>query len=777
MSSKNLKSKKMNILVVDDEDKVRNQLTTALVDIGHRVDIATSGEEAIDKFKSDTYRIALVDMVMPGLQCLELLKALKDINPDTCIIVLTQNINVKNAVQAMKLGAYDYITKPWDLDEIVVTVERAIERCELISELQEKSHYKNMLISKSINDLSSSDETVRRMAAEDLGDIGNEEAIDALLELFSDDSIAVQEAAEDALIKIGGEEAIQKIIPMLQSNQANLRNFATEMLENLGVKAVPTLSDLLKNADHDVRKFAVDVLGIVGCDEGVKPLIAALDDPHVNVSSGAAEALGNIGNVECVDHLIKKLSGDPWLVYAVIESLGKIADKKAVAPLINLAHEDDPVLLSSKIRALGLIGDTKACGFLFSLFEDEDNFLEGQIVEALEQIWEKSGENIFKDVDQGKVIKLLIPMLKEEIDQELRLSVINMIGRMKCNEAVSELLTCVSDENEDIREAAYRAIVQADISDDFINVLLSNLQNGEEQLQQVVIKIFGEIKCKEAGNTIADLMVKHVNSAIREEAANTLGKLDNKEEYAQNLINVLKDKSIDVQKAAICSLGLIKDVRAIDHMEALLGDKNLSETATNALISIGGERQLNSMSSLLKDSNPLCRSAAITIIGEIQTEDITGQLKDAMNDQNVYVRKAAIDVIAKIENSSFIEDLATSLHDEDKYVRIAATNALTKFNDPQVIDHLIAVVHAQDERIRYKAVQGLMKFKDEKVVYALISLLEDESNMVRIIALEALGETGDKEAICHIENVLETSNDDDILEAANNSLEKLYNQD
>ncbi len=765
----------IDILVVDDEEHIRRDLKGVLTGMGYNAVFAETGEEAVEICGNNNFRLAIMDLIMPGgLHGLELLQEIKNTSDDICIIVLTRSNNIKSAVQAMKIGAYDYITKPCDNDEIEIVVKKAIERCELLRELGEKHHYKNLLISKSLEDLQSPDETVRRLAAEDLGEFGSESAVDALLELFQDTSIAVQEAAEHALIQIGGENTVRKIIPMLQSNQANIRNFANEMLESMGEKAVPILAELLADDDHDIRKFSVDLLGLIGCEAGVESLVKALNDKHINVSSGAAEALGNIGSDEALEPLLEKLNDDPWLAYAIVESLGKIGNKKAVEPLINLDHGDDEVLLASKVRALGTIGDAGATKFLFSLFDSPDDFLKGQVIEALEQIRAKSHENIFKDLDQSKILKQAIPML-EDTDEDLKLSIIKMIREMECDNKIEALLPCLSDSSEQIQEATYEAIVTAGLSGKTAGLALEYVKKCDDGLTQTIVKIFGETECEETGDTVADLLKNHSNLAIREEAANTIGILPNNNKYVDNLVEALQDSSLEVKKASTRSLGVIGDPKAIDPLVSLLKYDDLNKDATDGLLLIGNKSSVDCLLPLLNDEHPLCRAAAITIFGNLNPDKINDKISDALRDGNAKVRKAAIDIIAKTGDKSYLDDLITALHDGDKFVQISAANALSKFYDPKIIDPFIALLHDPDERIRYNAIQGLMKFKDERIVYALVSLLSDKSSMVKIVALDALGEMGDESAVCHIENMLETVEDDDLFEAANNALEKLQN--
>lgn len=117
-----------HILIVDDEELYRQLLTTRLSRGGHTLSEAGDGETAVEIARHSTIDLALVDIKMPGMDGLELLGQLKAIDPRTEVIVLTGHANVDSAIAAMKLGAYDYLSKPYKLSELDVTVERALEK-------------------------------------------------------------------------------------------------------------------------------------------------------------------------------------------------------------------------------------------------------------------------------------------------------------------------------------------------------------------------------------------------------------------------------------------------------------------------------------------------------------------------------------------------------------------------------------------------------------------------------------------------------------------------
>jgi DNA-binding NtrC family response regulator len=116
-----------NILVVDDEEPFRRLLKNELARKGYAVSVAADGGEALRLMRENTFDAILLDVVMPGVDGLSLMKKLKEDLSAPPVIVLTGKATVETAVEAMKNGAYDYLTKPYKLDELVIVVDRACE--------------------------------------------------------------------------------------------------------------------------------------------------------------------------------------------------------------------------------------------------------------------------------------------------------------------------------------------------------------------------------------------------------------------------------------------------------------------------------------------------------------------------------------------------------------------------------------------------------------------------------------------------------------------------
>ena len=140
----------VRILVVDDEEIIRNLLQDTLSKTGYKTKTAKDGQEAIELIENEPFEIIITDLKMPGMNGVELLQHVQKINPDICILIITAYGTVESSVNAMKLGAYDYICKPFELEEMKVIIEKAVERQRLLQESRMVKHYKHLSITNGL---------------------------------------------------------------------------------------------------------------------------------------------------------------------------------------------------------------------------------------------------------------------------------------------------------------------------------------------------------------------------------------------------------------------------------------------------------------------------------------------------------------------------------------------------------------------------------------------------------------------------------------------------
>ncbi|MFQ5870463.1 MAG: sigma-54-dependent transcriptional regulator, partial [Candidatus Zixiibacteriota bacterium] len=123
-----------SILVIEDKDGMRDMLAQTLEAEGYQVDVAPDGMVGASKAKEKRYDLVLTDLKLPKLSGLEVLTEIKDNDPEAVVVVMTAYGTVENAVEAMKIGAFDFLTKPFDTDHLTVLIKRALENRRLVAE-------------------------------------------------------------------------------------------------------------------------------------------------------------------------------------------------------------------------------------------------------------------------------------------------------------------------------------------------------------------------------------------------------------------------------------------------------------------------------------------------------------------------------------------------------------------------------------------------------------------------------------------------------------------
>ena len=139
---------KTKILIVDDELIMRESLAGWLERDGYAVETAASGEEALERLKDTRFDILLLDMKMDGMSGLDVLKAVKVSDPDVAVVMITAYGSISTAIDAMKKGAYDYLLKPFDPNELGVLIQsqdQARENLFLREQYKERTRFESMI--------------------------------------------------------------------------------------------------------------------------------------------------------------------------------------------------------------------------------------------------------------------------------------------------------------------------------------------------------------------------------------------------------------------------------------------------------------------------------------------------------------------------------------------------------------------------------------------------------------------------------------------------------
>jgi len=140
------------IHIIDDEPVIHDVLGQLLTSEGYEVESSSSGEEALEKHSSESYDVILLDVLMPGMDGIEVLRRIKKIDPLAAVIIITAYASVESAIDAMKIGALDYIQKPFKHDSLLLTIEKAVthkrlqeENLRLKDELRQRFSFSNII--------------------------------------------------------------------------------------------------------------------------------------------------------------------------------------------------------------------------------------------------------------------------------------------------------------------------------------------------------------------------------------------------------------------------------------------------------------------------------------------------------------------------------------------------------------------------------------------------------------------------------------------------------
>src|SRR5678810_654705 len=123
-----------DILLIEDEKAIRKTLSEILSYEGYKIDEAGDGEEGLKKFKDKNYDIVLCDIKMPKMDGIEFLQKAGESNADIPVIMISGHGNIETAVEAVKKGAFDFISKPPDLNRLLITIRNAMDRSSLVTD-------------------------------------------------------------------------------------------------------------------------------------------------------------------------------------------------------------------------------------------------------------------------------------------------------------------------------------------------------------------------------------------------------------------------------------------------------------------------------------------------------------------------------------------------------------------------------------------------------------------------------------------------------------------
>ncbi len=558
--------------------------------------------------------------------------------------------------------------------------------------------------------LNSPDEETRLGGLRELAAGSPVDGLDLIFKAFGDPSWRVRKESIDLFLRLPvSRELIGEIIELLHAeDNAGLRNAAVEILGRMGRDAVPMLLDQADCADHDVRKFIVDILGDIAAPEAVPTLVRALEDVDSNVRAAAAETLGKLKSAEAVPALLTAMQQpDLLLQFTILEALSRIA---APVPLDELLpYKNEKLLRKALIDCLGKAGDASAIDELIAALTDSMRNVREAAILALVEIAARHPDPLrhaLAGCEKGPAAAAVGAYLDAGIDKPLRRAAVRVLGWLGLAESVSPLLQLLAEET--LQQEAMAALV--DLGRVAPQALLDAWPKASGNPRACLAFAIGEADCR-IGVPLLRQGLRDGDSQIARLSAHALGRTGDAATLP-DLVTCLSNDAPEVREAA--SQALIT-----------LGRRAPGETFAV-------------LRPLLAHSDSGQRMFAVMVLRELDHPGVLEALSLAVKDPAAEVRRAAVKVFERCDIGDHLSTLLLSLTDEDPEVRRTVVDILANCRDQEAFDGLQLALQDEDIWVRSSAVRGLGRVGGASSRALVEKALADPVGLVRIAALETL---------------------------------------
>ncbi len=610
-----------------------------------------------------------------------------------------------------------------------------------------------------LNQLSSPDFFEREEAVKHLSDVKNsDEAIAGLVMALEDDDRGIRELAADCLVDQSGDTCSRLLASFMGHSEISVRNLAAEILVRIGGNAVPALVDALEDEDHDVRKFALDVLGLIKDSSVAGRVQEMLDDPNENVACSAAEALGHFGSKDSVQSLLNAFDKYEFLRPQAAEALGRIGCPEAYEGLIQHLNDEEPVVLYSVIEALGRVGETKAIEYLSPLIDTDMELISDAATAAVIRLSKSSKSTVYGKFSKKKLKRFLLDSLNSD-DPSVVQFALQELKNWNEPEIVDELLSLILKSDGEIVDqiSEILKLVGTPAVEGMRNAL--NQANDEGKIK-LLIAICGSGDVRLA-KQVAKLATS-TNPDVREAVASSLGKCGN---FESNIIlrELIGDSVGHVRASAVKSIGWLGAVE--EDVELLIDCLNddfpdVRESAMGAMILVGNEKVIETFTRDLNHEDPERPRLAAIALGMIGEEGTRDPLISAASHSDPAVRRSSIEALVRLGGLDDLSPIRAGLNDENNLVRKAAVSAMVSLSGRKAVTDIKHLLSDDDIWVKYHTIDAIGSIGDPTLSSLILPYLEDEQDILKIAATKALAAIGDQSCIAHLQKVVSEGNTD-----------------
>ena len=445
--------------------------------------------------------------------------------------------------------------------------------------------------------LADADADERRKAGEALANFDSIIVASALALALQDPDKGVRDSAVRSLLSLKSKSAACVIAEYLTDDSFITRNLAAEVLLQFGGVAVETLLRYAVHDHHDVRKMAVDTLGLIGDRRATPTLIALLNDSDNNVVLAAVEALGNIKDKSAASHIALTFIRNDFARVVAAEALGKIEDESFAPFLISqLRGYSNPqgeelLVMFAVIEALANIGSESSLEQIIPLIRDTNGKLRHVLLYALVCVAERCGK------DLASFSGFADKFLEALYDDDLRV----------VRAAVKALVSMPSDETE---ERLLEILGKSDFLDQFI---LANLRNDGHEFVMIVRKY--PSLGREQKKTVLEFLLPNlseIDAHAREEVQQS------RADFFSLLTEEWVEANEEIRGLIIDTLFYLNAEEAIGYFNTLLGDTYqwLRMRVLELIAQATHFRSSEVLARFMNDENPMVREFVQSILSQ-----------------------------------------------------------------------------------------------------------------------------------------------------------------
>lgn len=595
--------------------------------------------------------------------------------------------------------------------------------------------------------LSSSEEETRRLAVLALSRFPLQAGREYLFTAMGDSSWRVRkEAVEVVLSSPSVLEYAEEIFSLLRSHEnAGLRNSASEALVRMGKAVLPILENHGDDADNDVRKFVVDIMGAIGDASSFPRLIRALQDNDPNVRTSAVESLGRMKDSRAVQPLLDALSrSDVSLRYTILDALAAIG---APFPLETITPFLADVLLRKAVyECLGSVAGIEAVPLLMEGLADGGKSVREASAKALASLRARiSGapsvgewDSLVREGARPRVVDTLLSLV-EGSDSELQRAAVTLLGSIGDGSAAPAILrACRNERLFPECLLALRAIGSVTVS-----LLEREFSNGDEETKRSVLRICGEMMFRDSLE-LARKGMRDPSPMVREAAAATVGKIG-LSELVPDVSALLNDLDPDVRDTALTTLALLSgtDTEAVTGVAGALAISDDPEKRRYAAFLCGVLHDEARLALLLKDEDARVRKGAVQGLSQLAGGDAVHYLILALTDEDPDVRSAAATTLGESHRKEAVDALALAARDTDPWVRCAALRSLGRVGGSRALPEIEAALDSSDGLLSLAALEALAGIEGETSLNLIRRATEGEDGNVVKFAMEILEQRRD----------------------------------